>query len=685
MSPVRTATIATIAVVACALGACTSTDAPKDAASSTDTSTRTTAAVGAPSAPAAAGQGFDKRHVTVHLRRLADGPETISFGLPVAAGRITEPSAVKVSVGGKAVDAHVRAILHTHDASAATGIRAVEIQFPASLLTSDEANVDIRFSGGSSDSEDVASFADTSVEATETAHVADYTVVKAADGGKIKTSNERDVELFTGREPAVAAEFPPGYLAATGILGPQALPTDPAAAKLGGLTFIDDAITPFGLSAIWQQDYPVNAESLIVPDKTENYEAWLYDRCATYLLFYAHTNDPRFLREAYRACSYYAAGITLDGDDRGIWSGKDERDTKYSHLRGLYAYYALTGDETALAAGTAIADLWSSDPDFVTPYAAGRIRNVDALWTERLLGVSLEGLVFGYQLTGQTKYLDVAEKLFDTAYRHLTGDADDLAAINPDSTAFPPQNCFIHNAAQAAEGNEDEPWCSPWMIELLLPGVLEYQAITDDDRVDEMLVRLTRFLRDTGTAYEHGDIINESSFLKPPVPYDPHEELDSARILVPVYGAGVNADGKLVHNGEYDDFLHCLDASAMVAAGIRALKHQGRFDDNAVGPFKSEGESFLALENELLFCAQYTFADQTRLNRDPRKWTADDLADGISDPAKFVTDNKIGYVSYNNEPERRISWWFNSGLFDFALLADAGVDLAKVTPGAVQP
>ena len=73
------------------------------------------------------------------------------------------------------------------------------------------------------------------------------------------------------------------------------------------------------------------------------------------------------MREAHRTCGYYASKINLTGPDAGIYSGKPDPDTKYSHLRGLYAYYALTGDDLTLRAGTAIAEMWNGDPFFVVP------------------------------------------------------------------------------------------------------------------------------------------------------------------------------------------------------------------------------------------------------------------------------------------------------------------------------
>jgi hypothetical protein len=379
----------------------------------------------------------------------------------------------------------------------------------------------------------------------------------------------------------------------------------------------------------------------------------------------------------------------LSGGNRGIFTGKPDPDPKYSHLRGLYAYYALTGDQSAFDAGTAIADLFLNDQEFVAPYLQGHIRGPDKLWTERLLAVSLEALFYGHRLTRKVAYLAAAKQLVDTAYRHITGNAAALAQINPGSPAFPPQNCFIHNASQAAEGDVDQPWCSGWMPALLVDPLLAYQDQTGDARVDEIFVRLTRFLRDIGTAYFTDTNANEDdTFLHPSVPSAPPDAEDQ-RILVPLYGAGIGIDGKRSNFGEFDDYEHCPDATAITAAGLRALKRTDGFDQNPIGPFASEGASFLALHEELAACAAWTFGNDTRPHRNPATWTGPDVADeltkGLADPAGFITDNNIGNVSHNVSPQRKISWWFNESLEQFALLADAGIAVPALHPGSIQP
>ena len=94
-------------------------------------------------------------------------------------------------------------------------------------------------------------------------------------------------------------------------------------------------------------------------------------------------------------------------------------------------------------------------------------------------------------------------------------------------------------------------------------------------------------------------------------PFDP-AETENPRVLVPLYGAGLDDGGERLNSGEYDDYLHCLDVTGITAAGMRALVRTGGYDQNPIGPFASEGESFLALHQEFAFCAEWTLADQTR-------------------------------------------------------------------------
>jgi len=283
--------------------------------------------------------------------------------------------------------------------------------------------------------------------------------VKEGSTYRLAESNRRTLTLFTGGNRPY---WPSTRPATWPVRHPRAQVTaaDVAVnADHAGLKFFSDDFAPFVRSATYEEAYALN------PARPRSWTRWPPTRAGSMTAAprcsrVRPRRRPTMLRHALRACSYYSSKIGLEGTSRGFFSGKPTPDSKYSHLRGLFAYYALTGDERALAAGTAIADLWFNDLYFVGPYRAGHIRGVDKLWTERLLGTSLEGLYYGFRLTDNTAYLTAFKEVVTTAYRHITTtDQAELAAItkDPNSPPFPAQNCFIHNALQAAEGNRSSP------------------------------------------------------------------------------------------------------------------------------------------------------------------------------------------------------------------------------------
>lgn len=629
--------------------------------------------------------------LTVHLETILSGATTVSFGLPLRKGAVGDTSAIRVSAGGVAIPAVVKPILKTYDANGQpTGLASVLVQFPASAMTGSAMDVEVAFDGkGPAPSDAAQPYAAVSADSDDVVEVADRTIQSVGGKAQIVETGTSTRKLFTGREPRVLATFPEGYLASTGLLGEQVTAARAHSSDLAGLSFFSDALDEFALSAMYVETYKVSSYvdpkdpySGAVVDPVANFEGWLYDRCATFLTAYVHTGDARFLRHAYRSCSWYAGKISLSGSNVGIFTGKPDPDTKYSHLRGLYAYYALTGDEGAFAAGKAIADMWLTEPYFVMPYRQGHLRGQDKLWTERLLGTSLEGLYYGSALTGDPKYLGAFREMFETAYAHITGDAAALAKINP-GYDFPPQNCFIHSALQHAEGDATDPWCSGWMSELVVDALLRYEDQTGDGRADEIFVRLARFLRDTGTSYFTKNPLDDE-FLSPSVCYDPTKG-DQTRQLVPLYGSGLRSNGTRDNQGEYDDFEHCADSTAMTAAAIRALVREGKFDaGGAIGPFSSEGKSFLALHHEFAACARATFVNWTRTLRNPASWTSSQLQAGLSDPKTFLAQNKIGFPSHPTMPLRKLSWWFNGSMLQFGLLDEAGVKVPTLEPGQVQ-
>lgn len=619
------------------------------------------------------------RGVTLRIERTGEPGGLVSFGLPVPPGAVLDAASVRVSWGGAPLAAYVEELLARRDASGARiAPSALLVQLrPPTDAAAFELRIDWTGAGPRAPGPRVP-FASPEVsrEVEEAVDTATRTIVPRGGRAALVEVDRRRLRLFTAREPRYLVLHPEGYLAATGLLGRVVPAREVADGPLSGLRYLSEGLRAFALASTHDDRYALDPSPESVPDPTTSYEGWLYDRCATFLVAYAHLGDRRLVRHALRSCSWYAEHIRPDG----VFTGKRERDTKYSHARGLYAYYALTGDETARGAGRAVAELWFGDRLFVAPYLAGHVRGRDKLWTERLLGTSLEGLYYGHLLTGERRYLAAFEALFDTAYRHVTGDARELERINP-GAGFPPQNCFVHNAEQQGEGDARDPWCSGWMSVLVVDPLLRYQEQTGDPRVDEVFIRLTRFLRDTGTSYFGRDPLDDT-FLAPSICDDPADAYDR-RKLVPIYGAGIGRDGRRRRFAEFEDAQHCPDVTAITAAGIRALRRRGGFDANPVGPFRSEGESFLQLHEELSSCAARVFREQTRPKRDPGAWTAAELEPGLADPAKFIADNKIGFPSHALSPARRVSWWFNESLEQFALLQDAGIRIDSLHPGRI--
>lgn len=632
--------------------------------------------------------------VTVRLHRTDANAGRVSVGVPFAPGDVASVAELVISAEGEAIDADVTELVPFRALSAdGGGVRAALVQFDASRMTSAEMDLTIAWGGSQEHGSVRVPFADAGVShaAPEVAHTAVRTITESDGVAALVEVSREDRVVFVGQEPNVVATWPPEYLARVGFLGGLPGPDAVASADYAGVAFFADLLPRFAEGGRYVaydvndagdvlDPYPVHPESVAAPEY--DYEGWLYDRCATYLTNGAMTGDVDAVRAAYRACSYYAGRIGLTGDEAGIFLDKPDPDIKYSHLRGLFFYYLLTGDEQAIAAGEAIAKMWESEQTFVAPYRDGHLRGEDKLWTERLLGTSLEGLVYGYLLTGEQTYATAFSEMLDTASAHVLGDAAALHVVNP-WNAFPPQDCFVHNAEQAAEGVASDPWCSGWMSELMIDPLLAWQELDDDARVDEIFVHLTRFLRDTGSMYFRGNPLGDT-FLAPSVCFDP-ADTENPRVLFPAYGAGLDETGARVVRPEWDDFEHCADATALTAAAIRASKRLETFDLNPVGPFASEGESFVALHEEFAACARWAFAERIRPNRAPSRWSADELAEGLPDPEAFLRDQKIGWPVYDISPRRKISWWFNSSMLQVELLRSAGVTMPTAEGGSVWP
>lgn len=654
---------------------------------------------GGSGAAASASTAANAERVDFLLARRGDGPGPLVVGVPLPRGtgpRELGQVRVQALQGGtpRALpEARVAVLLPPLGKD--TPIRALRVELPAAALRAGEA-VRVTWQAGAAGAPHAASttpFAQASLDAPLVVKVVDREVRAAGQGFALVETARPDRVVHPGRLPLAIAELGDGALAGSGLFG--TLPTTRSVAgepRVRGLAFFMDAAIAAATSATFQLDYlpsaavgkPGDPSSTAVPDLVQDYEAWLYDRCAALLLVAAASDQDAILVEGYRACSFYAAHI----DGNGFFDLKvDERgrpyDEKYSHARGLYLYYALTGDEAALGALERIAAMWAADETFARPYRKGTARGPDKLWTERKLAAAIEAATYAYLASGDAAHLAIARELVDTTYAHIT--AKDAKAIEKIVFhPFPPQDCLVHSAEQHEGEDPREPWCSPWMSALLVDPLLRYQEASGDARVGEIFVRLARYVRDTGAMSFTKDPVGDS-FLEPKVCYRAADG-ESARRVEPVYGAGRRADGSRALSSEWDDFQHCPDVSALVAAALVALGEGagGGWNAPAPKPFANQGDSLVALYAELAHCAQLTFAEDLRPRRSPKAWASKDLADGAGKPG-WVVQQKIGWPVMNVSPMRKLGWWFNSSLEGVALAARVGQGFATLAPGRIQP
>ena len=294
----------------------------------------------------------------------------------------------------------------------------------------------------------------------------------------------------------------------------------------------------------------------------------------------------------------------------------------------------------------------------------------------------MEALYFGHRLTGDVKFLSAFKEMFETAYKHVTGDAAALAIINP-GVNFPPQNCFIHTALQHDEGNSDQPWCSGWMVELVIDPLLEYEQQTGDNRSDEIIVRLARFIRDTGSAYFTSDLLDDT-FLKPTVCDDPTKG-ENRRRLLPLYGAGGSPMARA-----------STEATTMTTS-IARIPWRSRPPPSARSSVKESttraGPSVPSPTRASRSCSFTTNSLRAR-NGSSRVGSApaEILQPGPAHrwPPDFPTRRNSlpttrSAIRSTVSPERKLSWWFNHSMLQYGLLLEAGVAIPKLTPGKVQP
>ena len=332
------------------------------------------------------------------------GVQRVNLAVPLAAGTLTDETAVRVLAAGVELPAARRALARFDDGSA----RSIQLQ------------VDV----------DVTAVASLTIELGAPGQVGpalvDVSTLLAGTGAAIT--------------PRVWAVLPADVLIASEVAGALA-----PRAPLAGTTL--DAWTSICDYDRWDTDaFLVNASA--------SRDVWLYDRVTAMYRGYAITGDLSPLRSAYREAALYQRGMTIaNGTATGIAVPDAATDLKYHYSQGVALHYLLTGDdrfrEAAEAISKRVAGMW--DPAY---------DGTDEFWTERHAGFALLAHEWARLVTDdQAAAIDARADAAVTAYLAVQA-ADRFGQTGADA------RCFAHTAGAHAEPYGGAG-CSPWMSALL--------------------------------------------------------------------------------------------------------------------------------------------------------------------------------------------------------------------------
>ena len=226
--------------------------------------------------------------VTVGLEAIANVNGIVSFGLPLPPGAVEDAATLAVTMAGEPVAATVTVLLDELDSTGEpVGVRSVLVQLPAECWTA--SAVRSRWPGRAEGSRSRTNRFRSARPAPPPTRrrTSPTTPSKRGPTGRIAGDDRIATRRSSSRRGSRQCWRP----SLTGTWRPPASsvprwPLGEVGDDLAGLRFMSDAVTPFGLSAMFQESYPLNAAMVIDPtDPEDGYEGWLYDRCATFLSF----------------------------------------------------------------------------------------------------------------------------------------------------------------------------------------------------------------------------------------------------------------------------------------------------------------------------------------------------------------------------------------------------------------
>jgi hypothetical protein len=200
------------------------------------------------------------------------------------------------------------------------------------------------------------------------------------------------------------------------------------------------------------------------------YESHLFDRTATYVKIYARHGQEAHWLAALKAGDFYIQHL---GED-GFFDIKPTKDHKYVYTEGPALLYMLTGDERYRQAIDRAIHAWESHTR-IEYHGTG-------FWTERHHGFGMMAYLHAYEISGDTKLLDKAQRFFEAALAlqiHL-GDGKE------------PDGSWAHTGESHGEG---EGWItSPWMSAFLADSIWKYWMLSGDARAPASLAMVAKFI-----------------------------------------------------------------------------------------------------------------------------------------------------------------------------------------------
>lgn len=371
--------------------------------------------------------------------------ETVTLGIPFAPGVLADAGRVRIlDAAGAEVPAFVRPTLRWHWID--DSVRAVKVQFVADPAAT------YRFD----------------ISAARSLHLDESPLERGMRPGKM------DAPV-----PRLLATLDPAWLVHSRVAGRQS----PYDARRDYDRYVDRQWQ-------WAKDTPYAGS-----------HGFLFDRASVVGFQYVRSGRPEVFAEFYNSATFYLSKIKRTGngggwpDCTGGWEfdGVNACDPKYSYLTPHLLLVALAGDDTRLDAAT-IGHMVDNQVRGGWSTPMGPYTGAGQAWTERQVGLALEHIVSGYELTGSPEIR-----------RHMLDIVGWLHAHQRTPPAGDPVTGAWTHSWQAHEGSEydaatDVRGASPWMSANLVGGLWRAWQVTEDARIAAMLRDFGRYLEQHGFA-----------------------------------------------------------------------------------------------------------------------------------------------------------------------------------------